>query len=324
VVIPVPDHEITESAVLASRKPMTEIPKFPVFRPIQLGDRDIIKKILDGYQPQTSEWTFTNLFIWRSHYGFQWSLYRDWLIVLSNTDRHPEYLLGPIGPPPRLDPTRMLLEWLRDEKGIAAARIERADQRTVSEIGGAKGFVIEPTRDQFDYVYRSEDLVNLAGRKYHSKRNHINKLTRSYSFTYAPLLDDHLKACLDLADTWCEWHRCEEDLNLIGEWDAVRESLANYQVLGIKGGVILIEDQVKAFALGELLNPQVAIVHIEKADPEIPGLYSLINQQFCEHHFQDVAFINREQDLGEPGLRKAKLSYYPDHLVEKFRIGLTV
>jgi hypothetical protein len=301
---------------------MATHPEFPQFKPVQLEDRDSIRQILGKYQPQTSELTFTNLFIWRSHYAFQWAMYRDWLLLLCGASNDGLYALQPVGPPSRLEVTRMLLQWLREEKGEQRPRVERADQRLVSEIAGAEDLVIESTRDHFDYVYRSEDLIQLVGRKYHSKRNHINKFRRSHSFTYAPLNEDYVKECLALTESWCEWHRCEEDLNLLDEWEAVREALAHSRALGIRGGVILIKDKVEAFALGELLNDQTAVVHIEKANPEIPGLYAVINQQFCENRWRDVAYINREQDLGEPGLRKAKLSYYPDHLVEKFRIRL--
>jgi len=301
---------------------MATIPEFPQFKPMQLEDGDFIREILKKYQPQTSEWTFTNLFIWRSHYEFHWSFYQECLVVLCLGGNHGDYALEPIGPPSRLDVTRNLLKWLREEKGTEAARIERADQRLVSELEGAENLIIEPTRDQFDYVYRTEDLIKLAGRKYHSKRNHINKFRRNTSFVYTPIKVDHVRPCLDLVETWCEWRRCEEDLNLVGEWEAVREALAHVEALEIIGGVILIENKVKAFALGELLSDQIAIVHMEKADPDIPGLYALINQQFCENNWQGVSFVNREQDLGEPGLRKAKLSYYPDHLEEKFRIKL--
>jgi len=107
-------------------------------------------------------------------------------------------------------------------------------------------------------------------------------------------------------------------MNLLSESEAVRESLVNFPVLKIDGGVILIDGKVEAFTLGELLNDQTAVVHIEKANPENPGLYAMINQQFCENRWRDLLYINREQDLGEPGLRKAKLSYYPDHFVESF------
>ena len=116
--------------------------------------------------------------------------------------------------------------------------------------------------------------------------------------------------------------RCEEDLNLIGEGDATREALLNFEALRIKGAVILVEGKVEAFTLGERLNAQTAVVHIEKANSDIRGLYAAINQQFCEREWSDTTFINREQDLGEPGLREAKLSYNPDHMVEKFRIRL--
>jgi len=298
------------------------VPEFPNFKPIQLEDREIIRETLWKYQPETSEWTFTNLFIWRSHYGFQWSMHKNWLIVLCTSSPNETYAFQPIGPPFRLEVTRLLLEWLRKEKGEKNPCIQRADQRLVREIEGSRDLQVEPTREQFDYIYRSNDLIRLAGRKYHSKRNHINKFLHSYSFTYAPLKEDHLEACLELSGFWCELRRCEEDLNLLGEWRAVREALTHFHALSVQGGVILMQNKVEAFALGELLNNQTAVVHVEKGNPEIPGLYTLINQQFCEHSWQNVPSINREQDLGEPGLRQAKLSYYPDHLIEKFRIQL--
>jgi hypothetical protein len=301
---------------------MVNPPQFPEFKPIELKDRDFIQEPLWRYQPDTSEWTFTNLFVWRSHYGFQWSIYRDWLLVISVTEDNPPHALQPIGPSPRLEVVRMLLEWLKHERGEEAPRIERADKRLASELEGAVDLSIEPTRDQFDYVYRTEDLIKLAGRKYHSKRNHVNRFHRSDTFSYAPLTEEHLKECLALTETWCEWHRCEEDMNLLDEWEAVRQALTSLTALKLQGGVIIVEGRVEAYALGELLNDQTALVHIEKANPEIKGLYAIINQQFCEKSWQDVPYVNREQDLGEPGLRKAKESYYPHRLEEKSRIRL--
>ena len=295
-------------------------PIFPRFKEIQLEDRNLFKEILWQYQPRTSEWTFTNLFIWRFHYGFQWSLLKDWLILLGRNDPQGSFALMPIGPPSRLGITRVLLEWLRDEKGEKNPRIERGDQQLIDEFAGQSDLLITPTQEQFDYVYRTEDLIELAGRKYHSKRNHIHKFLQSFSFTYASLNKEFLPACLDLSGLWCEVHRCEEDLNLLGEWGAVREALTTFQALQIQGGVILIQNRVEAFTLGELLNDQTSVVHVEKANPEIPGIYTMMNQQFCEKTWRDVRFVNREQDLGDEGLRRAKLSYHPDHLSEKFQI----
>jgi hypothetical protein len=181
---------------------------------------------------------------------------------------------------------------------------------------------VEPALEHFDYIYRSEDLIHLGGRKYHGRRNHINKFLQTHAFAYSSLEERHLPECLKLGGFWCEIRKCEEDMNLMGEWEAVREALTHFTELRIPGGVLLIQDKVEAFSLAELLNRETAVIHVEKANREISGLYPLINQEFCEKTWSHVLWINREQDLGEPGLRKAKESYFPDHLVDKFQIRM--
>ena len=301
---------------------MSSIPIFPDFRPIELEDRATFDAIIKKYQPEVSEWTFTNLFIWRGYYGFQWSIYRDWLMVISPDAKEGIYAMEPVGPSPRKEPATALLEWLWRERKAADPRIERADKLLASELKDLDNFTIEEAREHFDYVYLREDLVQLAGNKYRSKRNHINQLFRAYDFSYVDLDVHHIDDCVELQERWCQEKRCEEDLNLLSEWGAVREILAHYSSLDLKGGVITVGSKVMAFTIGELLNDETAVVHIEKADPDIPGLFQVVNQQFCEKAWKDVRYINREQDLGISGLREAKLSYYPDHFVEKFRIRL--
>jgi hypothetical protein len=298
---------------------MSKKTHFPSFKPLELSDRDVLQPLVWAFQPETSEMTFTNLFIWRSHYRVSWSLAEDWLIFISDTENR-AWALPPLGPEPRAEICRKVLTWLKDERGETEPRIDRADKRLAEEMARLPGVVIEAVAAQFDYVYRTEDLIHLTGRKYHDKRNHINSFHRSYRFAYEPLGDTHLADCFNLAESWCRLKPCEEDLNLMGEWEAVREALKNFQALDLEGGVILVNDRVEAFTLGELLNQETAVIHIEKANPEIRGLYPTINQQFCEHAFSEVPFVNREQDLGEPGLRAAKRSYNPHHMVEKFCI----
>lgn len=297
------------------------MPDFPDFKPVGMEDRAFITERLWAYQPETSELNFTNMFIWRSHYGFLWSVYKEWLLVIGNTGNGVQ-ALPPVGPPSRAEVTRMLLKWLHDAKGVAEPRIDRADARLAAELQGSTDFIVEPTRDQFDYTYRTEDLIRLAGKNYRAKRNHINYLTRECKVDYAPLNEGHIDSCLQLGENWCELRRCAEDLNLMGEWDATREALAHFRALDLAGGVIMNEGRVEAFTLGELLNRDTAVVHVEKANTEIRGLYALINQQFCEKQWKETPFVNREQDLGEPGLREAKESYNPDHMVEKYRVKL--
>ncbi len=300
---------------------MNHVPRFPEFLSISLEAKDLFKRFLRDYQPTTSELTFSNLFIWRSHYGLSWSLYQDWLVLLNEPPHGEPWFLPPVGPPGRVEVCRRLLDWLGEVKKISHPCINRVDRRLAEEVT-QKGFTCETVRDHFDYLYRSADLISLSGNKYHSKKNHINRLRRFQQPVYEPLREEFLSACLHLTDCWCEFKRCEEDLNLTSEWEATRLAIRHFRELELQGGLILLAGKVEAFALGELLNRQTAVIHIEKANPEIRELYALINQQFCEHAWKEVELINREQDLGEPGLRKAKLSYHPVLLEEKFRISL--
>jgi hypothetical protein len=298
---------------------MTDMPVFPRFKLLSLEDRDPVRKHLWAYQPETSELTFTNLFIWRGHYGTQWSLWHDMLFFLCRNEGG-LFCLPPVGPAPRAEAVRVLFSYMRNELGQKSPCIARADSRLAAELAADPEFRVEPQREHFDYIYRSSDLIGLAGRKYHGKKNHLNKFRTSCSFSYEPLTAAHGEACLKLQEAWCTCNRCSEDMNLMGEWEAVRELLGSCGGLGVQGGAILIAGEVQAFTLGELLNKDTAVVHIEKANTQIPGLYAVINQQFCEHAWSGVPFVNREQDLGDDGLRQAKLSYHPVRLVEKFAI----
>lgn len=300
---------------------MTFPPLFPTFKPLEVDDRDFIQPLLFAYQPTTSELTFTNLFIWRRHYHLSWCLAGDCLVFLCDFPQDP-WFFPPVGPSPRADLCRSLLTWLKDERGAPNPRLERVDHRLWEEVAPAGGFSVEPRREHFDYVYAIPELISLAGSKYHSKRNHLNSFQRGHRYTYEPLRPEHLPACLDLADKWCEIRRCEEDLSLREEWGAVKETLVHFPGLGLKGGVMLVEDRLEAFTVAEKLNADTVVIHLEKANPEIRGLYAAINQAFLEHAWQELLWVNREQDLGEPGLRQAKLSYHPHHLEEKFTLRL--
>ena len=300
---------------------MTSPPLFPDFKPLELNDRDFIQPRVWAYQLTTSELTFTNLFIWRQHYQLLWGLADDCLVFLSDSPQDP-WFFPPVGPAPRADLCRQLLTWLKEERGAPDPRLERGDRHVWEEVAASRGFIGEPLRDHFDYVYATTELISLAGRKYHQKRNHLNSFQRDHRHTYAPLTSEHLPACLDLAGKWCEIRRCAEDLNLMDEWGAIQEALTHFADLGLAGGVVFVEDRLEAFTVGERLNADTAVIHLEKANPEIRGLYAAINQAFLEHAWQEIPWVNREQDLGEPGLRQAKLSYHPHHLEEKFTLRL--
>ncbi len=298
------------------------LPIFPEFKELSLEDREIIRPRLRAYNPQTSELTFVNLYIWRRYYQFSWTLYKDWLVIRAHKEQD-RFVLPPIGPESRGDVTHKVLEWMRDIQGVENPTIARADQRLVNELKDDPTLHISPTRDHSDYVYMSEDLGTLAGRKYSKKRNHINQFLRTYEYAYVPLSEELVPGCLALAEVWCEQRLCEEDISLTHELCGIRDALHNLNTLELDGGTIQIEGKIQAFALGEVLNENTAVVHIEKANPEYHGIYPMMTREFSANRWlNSVKYINREQDVGEPGLRRAKESYYPDHLVDKFEIRL--
>ncbi|NMB75043.1 MAG: DUF2156 domain-containing protein [Myxococcales bacterium] len=297
-------------------------PRFPEFTPVRIDDRNEFEARLAAYRPETSELSFTNLFLWQEHYGIQWSILDEWLVVICTAGGPRCHALPPVGPPNRAGVCRRLLEYLRAERGAADPQIERADERLVAELAGEPAFAVEPAREHFDYLYRRTDLAELSGKKYHGKRNHIAQFERRHAFRYESLDVVRAESCRELAARWCQVKRCQEDQGLTGESRAVEKALLHIAPLELRCGSIVVDGRVAAFCLGEMLNPETAVIHIEKADPEIPGLYPLINREFCRRAIPDAIFVNREQDLGEEGLRKAKLSYHPVRLVEKFRIRL--
>jgi uncharacterized protein len=299
------------------------IPGLSPFKPLELADRETLRPAFREYGPETSEWTFTNFYIWRLHYRFEWSRYGDLLVFLCRPKNQDPFLLMPLGPGPRADAARDLLRTVAEETGAANLTIQKADARFAAELADRGEFSVEPQRDHFDYLYDHPALASLAGRKLHSKKNHLNRFEKSYpDFRYAPLGAALIPECLGVLDRWNQSRSGGNNPVLLAEAEAVREALAHFDALQLRGGAILIGDRVEAFTIGSELSADTAVVHVEKADPEIPGLFTAINQRFASDSWTNAKWINREQDLGEEGLRKAKLSYHPLRLVEKFAVRL--
>lgn len=288
------------------------------FKSLELADKAIFDDFFSQDAPETSELTFTNLFVWRRRYMPVWQVRDDvLLIVLRDNDGHP-FGLPPVGTGNKSAALNYLTSYLREF--YPGATISRVGRRFVEEHVSPQRFKILEDRDNSDYVYLTENLIRLSGNKFHKKKNHLNKFIKNYEFEYRSMDDELAKRCLQLQESWCELKDCAEDDGLFDEDKAVYEALTHFNELGFAGGVILIDSKVEAFGFGEKLNPETAVIHVEKANPSIPGLYVAINQRFCRDAWSGTKYINREQDLGIEGLRKAKQSYYPDHMIEKFTL----
>jgi hypothetical protein len=297
------------------------IPIFPELKPITIDDQAFIRDTLWNYQPVTSELTFTNLFMWRNLYHFKWTVLNGTVLLFAGNSSD-FFAMQPVGPRPFKNVILTVLHWLHDEHHQNTPHFDRVDKETSDEFKSYSSIKSEPLFSHFDYLYNTNSLITLEGRHLHSKRNHLARFTKENSYSYQDLTPDLIPQCLQLADHWCELYHCRNNPGLCAEWNAIREVLNNFGSLNCRGGVVIIDAVVEAFTLGELLNKSTAVIHIEKANTDIHGIYTAINQLFCKNAWPDSKFINREQDLGDPGLKAAKNSYHPQSMIEKFRISL--
>jgi len=296
------------------------VPEFPQLRGLTLEDKLLFRRVFAQFPPQISEFTFTNLFIWRDRYQTKISRFQSFLCLLSDKGES-SFFFPPIGEGDVIQCSRGLLQHLGQK--VASPKIARAPETLVDQIDWkAAGMKAELDRSQCDYVYLVKDLIELKGRKYHRKRNHVKQFREKYSYRYAPLTPEWVPQCLQLEAEWCDLRHCDESPGLYNESLAVKEAFTHFEELGVKGGAILIDEKVEAFTLGEPLNPETVVIHVEKANPAYEGIYSAINQIFLENQWSGYTYVNREQDLGEEGLRKAKESYFPHHMINKYTVTL--
>ena len=296
------------------------VPEFPEFRDFTLEDKPLFDQLFSQSPPLISEFTFTNLFVWRNCYQTKITLFQKFLCLLSDRGEA-SFFFPPLGEGDVVECYQSLLRYLK-EKGVNAkiARVPEAVQEKID--WKPSGMKAELDRSQCDYVYFTQDLIELKGRKYHRKRNHIKQFQEKYAYQYIPLTPEWIPQCLQLETEWCDLRHCEASPGLLNESFTIKEAFTHFEELGVKGGAILINGKVEAFTLGDPLNPETVVIHIEKANPAYEGLYPMINQAFLEHQWSGYTYVNREQDLGEEGLRKAKESYFPHHMVNKYSIIL--
>jgi hypothetical protein len=297
-----------------------EIPELPQFKELSLQEKPLLDKSFIQSAPLISEFTFTNLFIWRYAYQIRISSLQNFLCLLSDQGEQ-SFFFPPIGEGDMIKCYEGMLRFL--EGKAAVPKIARVPESGMAQIDWkTTGMKAELDRDQSDYIYLTKDLIQLEGRKYHRKRNHIKQFKEKYSYQYIPLTSECIPECLRLENEWCDLRHCEVIQGLANESVAIKEAFTHFEQLGVKGGAILINGKLEAFTLGEPLNPETVVIHVEKANPAYEGLYPLINQVFLENEWSGYKYVNREQDLGEEGLRKAKESYFAHHMVNKYLITL--
>ena len=290
-------------------------------------DKLTFDKFFSSRYCENSGYTFTNFFMWRKMRDYRWAVEDDVLYLFSTNDKFFS-AWQPIGAPDKMQDaiTKILrvAEENRGDRKFMFVVVEKIFAEELARYPHAK-FNITPERDNFDYVYLAQDLINLSGRKFHGKKNHLNAFRKEYpNAKYLPITEEIIPMCREELNIWSETHkRANPDDPFIGyEQAAIHEIFDHFDAFKLKGGAILINGKVVAFTFGERLNSDTAVIHVEKADSNIRGIYAAINQNFVEHEWSDMIYINREEDMGIEGLRRAKESYRPIKMIEKFNATL--
>lgn len=287
------------------------------FKPMEMKDKEFVDSYFRRFPSRSCERTFANSILWSKQYPVEIAVIEGALVFQSK--KYGEAYAFPVG---ASEDVKRAIDFLlcdTKERGIPLVFYHVTQSQFEEMERWYPGhFEIEFNRDIADYIYESENLITLAGKKLHAKRNHINKFKANHvQWQYEKMSKDNLEECVLMAMKWREENNCDEDEEKNAELCVTLNALRLFEELQLTGGVLRADGETVAFTIGEELSEDTFVVHIEKAYADIQGAYAMINQQFAEHECRTYKYINREEDTGSEGLRKAKLSYRPVFLEEK-------
>lgn len=283
------------------------------FKPLTLEDRDFFRQHYAMYPQSHSDNTFTNMACW-NHYAHYRYAYEEGNVILASTIDGKTRFRPPIGP---TDPALF-----RDLIRLAA---EAGDGEPIILIDAATAPLLQvadprvtlvPDRDQSEYVYRAEDLANLQGRDYLYIRRELNKFKRTYAYNVEPISPENSGEVREFLDKWYNGRSDGTDEVLNEEAKAIGYAIDHFTELGLSGLTIRVDGHIGALSVFERMSPDTALVHFEKGLPEYNGIYKAINVETAALLSREVTYVNRESDMGNPGLREAKMRYHPHHMVE--------
>ncbi|MDD4783504.1 MAG: phosphatidylglycerol lysyltransferase domain-containing protein, partial [Syntrophaceticus sp.] len=289
------------------------------FKEVEIEDKRWIDPLLAAADMGGCQYNFTNLFAWANTYQYRVAQVEDFLVVKGILDGT-QYYFYPAGQGDPQPVIERLAEDAADSDVEFVLVVSKENKAELNRLFPEK-FELSEMRDSFDYVYDLEKLVTLSGKKYRGKRNHVNYFKKNYSWSFEQMTTENLDECWEMNAEWCKINKYMGDAQLTDEYYAVRRCFEHFEELGLDGGLLRAEGRVIAYTIGDKLNSDTYDIHIEKAFGEIKGAYQTINQQFAtfiQEKHPEMIFVNREEDMGQAGLRKSKLSYYPVRMEEKY------
>ena len=288
------------------------------FKDITVEDKDTITSFTMNSCRRNCDLSFSNLCSWRFMYNTKFAVIDNFLVFKFWLHGRVSYMM-PVG---QGDPEKELIEKLIEDSQLEGEPLRlmgvcQGMKKRLNDILPGK-FEFTTNRDYSDYIYLRSDLATLTGKKFQSKRNHINRFKKEYTYKYVPITPDRVQECLYLEAEGCKANDCDKQDGTGNERQAIVFALEHFEELGLSGGILYANDKIVAFTFGMPINKETFGVHVEKADTTVDGAYAMINFEFANHIPETFTYINREEDLGIEGLRKAKLSYQPETILEKF------
>ncbi len=287
------------------------------FKTLQLSDKEWVDRLFSEYNPTRCDFCFGNIFIWAGIYNTNIARFKNSVVLRYKFDGEYSYSFSFVEEDVEELIKELLLNSQKNGQKLRIYGLNTEEKEIIEKLFPGE-FEMTYMRDFCDYVYKTEDLINLSGRKYHQKRNHISYLKNNSDWVYERIDETNIEECRTFN---CNWERHNggknpEELSL--ENTAIQTALDNYSSLGFVGGLLRVNGRIEAYTLGEPLNSEMFCTHIEKANADLRGAYPLINQQFALNELSSYKYVNREEDTGSEGLRQAKMSYHPEFLTEVY------
>ena len=285
---------------------------------LEIQDKSTIDSFFRLHHYEDIDHTFNTLFIWQDTYQARWAVQDDILFIRRADEKGNHFFMPPFaGEKGDFAHGMDLIHEEMEKEGIpfCLRGVSVQSKQMIEEMFPGQ-YEFEPHRDGFEYIYLTKNMITLPGKKLRMKKNQLNAFLRQYSdYQYEPVGSANLGEVRSYLKEWFAEHG-----DIPAEERAMTYCFDNWDALGVKGAVIRIYGRIEAFTNGDLINPEMAHVIFEKANPKIRGLYQAINRDFLIHEFADTKFVNREEDLGVPGLRQAKMEYNPDHFAEQYKV----
>jgi uncharacterized protein len=282
------------------------------FKPVTLAESAHFRDHYARYPQVHSDNTFTNMVCW-NHYAHYEYAYSRGNILISSTIGDKTTFRPPIGPSDETllrELIRLAVDFGDD---VPLVLIDTEAREWLLEV--FPGLELREDPDYAEYVYRSSMLADLPGKEYVTIRHQLNKFRRNCAPVVEPIGPRILGEVREFLLEWCEWKDCDEKEFLANEKDAILFAIAHFDLLGLSGLAIRVQGKIGAISLYEPLNRETAVIHFEKGLPDCEGIYKAINVETAQILLRSFPYINRESDMGVPGLREAKLRYHPDHKV---------